>query len=259
VWLNRLVLVYGLVLALSGCRAESDTFIAEVSLVGDPTEGYGPYQVVVRTHGDRAVKRATLRWGVEGTGEEWTTFMRPSSSDESLRSALIWAPTRTDVDGVAYREPFVLGTRIHYWVRVESQEGVVARAPLEAPDETFEFVVGPASQPVVPWEVSPAIGPSSGGTRVFVRGDGFRPDTELIFGASLAGDVVYHTSHLLEVVTPPAGPGLAELLVRNPTGASGRLPDAFFFVPPPRPLAVTPVSGPSAGGTRITIHGTEFH
>ena len=44
--------------------------------------------------------------------------------------------------------------------------------------------------------------------------------------------VLAASSALAWVLLPPALPGVTDLLVRNPTGGSGRLPSAFFFVPP---------------------------
>ena len=254
---RNILLFLALVTVLTGCRSEGDTFIAEATLVSDATEGYGPYEVVVRGHGHRALTSATLHWTVVG-GSGATVFMTPLGSDDLARRGGISPPVRQDAEGRTLREPFTLGTRIQYWVRLESATGVVATAPFEAPGETYEFVVGPARQPPIALEVSPTRGPSTGGTRVFVRGEGFRPETEVIFAASLSADVTYHTSHLLEVVTPPTAAGSADLLVRNPTGASGRLPHAFFFVPPPQPTRVRPDSGPTSGGTRLTIDGSGF-
>lgn len=256
--MRQLLVLVLVATALTGCRSEGDTFIAEATLVRDATEGYGPYEVVVRGHGKREMSRARLHWNVVGSEVGAEVFMVPLSSDSLARRGLIKAPVRQDAEGRTVPEPFTLGTRIQYWVEVEAVDGEVARAPFEAPGETYEFVVGPANQPVVPLEVSPTRGPSTGGTRVFIRGEGFRPETEVIFGGSLARGVVYHTSHLLEVDTPPAAAGAADLLLRNPTGASGRLPDAFFFVPPPQPVLVRPGEGPTAGGTRITIDGSGF-
>ncbi len=243
---------------LGGCRSEADTFVAEATLIGDATEGYGPYEVVARARGGREITSARLHWQVVGDDSVQQVFMTSLDSDPLAVRGAITAPVGTTAQGETTREPFVLGTRIQYWVRVESAGGGSATAPFEAPGETYEFVVGPARQPVLPLEVSPTRGPSTGGTRVFVRGEGFRPTTEVLFGASLSAEVVYHTSHLLEVVTPPTAAGSAPLLVRNPTGAAGRLPDAFFFVPPPQPTTVRPDSGPTRGGTRVTIDGSGF-
>jgi hypothetical protein len=255
---RQLLLFLALVATVTGCRSEADTFIAEATLVGDATEGYGPYEVVARAHGNRAITSARLHWRVVGETAQTQVFMTGIDGDALARRGTISPHIGTDADGNTTREPFVLGTRIQYWVRIDASGGGSATAPLEAPGEAYEFVVGPARQPVLAAEVSPTRGASTGGTRVYVRGEGFRPTTEVLFGASLAADVTYHTSHLLEVVTPPTAPGSADLLVRNPTGAAGRLPDAFFFVPPPQPTTVRPDSGPTAGGTRLTIDGTGF-
>ncbi len=239
----------------TGCRTEGEVFVAEVTLVGDATEGYGPYEVSARLQGRRALERATLYWTVDGM-EEPTAV--PMSRAGDAISALIEAPVTLDEEGLETRAPFALGTTVRYWIEVQAAGSGLARAPFEAPRETFFFVVGPARQRVAVRGVSPESGPSIGGTRVFVHGEGFRPTAEVILGGSLAGEVSYVSPHLLEVVTPAGPSGLVEIIVRNPSGSVGRLPDAFFFVAPPTPTRIEPNQGPTQGGTRVTIEGSGF-
>ena len=44
----------------------------------------------------------------------------------------------------------------------------------------------------------------------------------------------------------------------NPDGQSGSLANGFTFVAPPAVTTVSPNSGPSAGGTAVTLTGTDF-
>ena len=47
-------------------------------------------------------------------------------------------------------------------------------------------------------------------------------------------------------------------MVTNPDGQSGSLANGFTFVAPPAVTTVSPSSGPSAGGTAVTLTGTDF-
>ena len=47
-------------------------------------------------------------------------------------------------------------------------------------------------------------------------------------------------------------------MVTNPDGQSGSLANGFTFVAPPAVTTVSPTSGPSAGGTAVTLTGTDF-
>nr|WP_270887928.1 IPT/TIG domain-containing protein [Pedococcus sp. 5OH_020] len=107
--------------------------------------------------------------------------------------------------------------------------------------------------------VAPMSGPTGGGTRVTVTGTGFRRVTAVRFGTS-AGTAVSVLSTTKLLVTAPAHT-LAAVHVRV-SGAYGTSPavaaDVFTFFTPPRVTAVAPTSGPTGGGTRVTVTGTGF-
>ena len=252
-----IALLLGLLLPLSsGCRTEGEPFALETTQVTDATEGYGPYEVIVRTSSVRAIRGVRLNWSVPD-GRSFSLPMSQTRPDTWV-GAIRALPTFED--GVEVREPFTHGSRIRYWIEVKP--GVsgddVFTDPFEAPEETFSFVVGPPRLPIQVRGVSPNTGPASGGTPVFVHGEGFRPDSEVVFATSVASEVMYRTPHLLEVVTPPSRAGLVDIEVRSGTGQRGVLEDAFYFIPPPTPERVTPAQGPTAGGTRILIEGRDF-
>ncbi len=251
-------LMLAMMVALSGCRTEGEVFIVETSLVGNPQEGYGPYEVDIRLNGTRPVDRVQLFWQLDGQGEVFDTDASDNGGVEQSYRAQIKPTFRIGDDGLVELIPFALGTRVSYWVTATSADGSVTSAPIEAPAETYAFTVGPANLPISVAEVSPDNGPSVGGTPVFIRGENFREGVEVIFNGSLARQVRVVTPHLLEVITPAAPAGLAEVIVRSPTGPVGRLPDAFFFIAPPAPALVEPDRGPTSGGTRVTITGTGF-
>lgn len=251
-------LLLALTLALSvGCRTEGETFIVEATLIQNATEGYGPYEVLVHTRGLRPVETATLFWRTEALGERSAPLRRLAGAPESW-SGVIEAPEFSVDDARVQQVPFPLGTRVDYWVVLDSGDGSKAVAPFEAPAETFFFLVGPPNQPIRIDGVSPERGPSIGGTAVFIHGEGFRPDTSVIFEGSVASGVIYRSAHLLEVVTPPAPGGSASLLLRNPNGSFGRRADAFYFVPSPSITALEPAEGPTGGGTAVVVRGDGF-
>lgn len=245
--------------ALMSCRTEGELFIAEASLISDATEGFGPYQVDIQIQSRRAVRDVSLFWRTQDM-DTFTRGLVTKSPGDLLHYRGTIAPLETlDDEGLTTREPFALGTRVQWFVTAFDANDAVAQAPFEAPDEVYAFTVGPPRQPVTVAEVSPPQGPSTGGTRVFIRGTGFRQHSEVLFGPNLASDVRTISAQLLEVVTPASNSGgLTQVVVRAPGGAAGRLDDAFFFIAPPRPTLVNPDRGPTTGGTRVTIAGTDF-
>jgi hypothetical protein len=132
-------------------------------------------------------------------------------------------------------------------------------SPVTAADH-FTYTAPPA--PVVA-TVGPASGPSTGGTTVYIGGSGFEGATNLKFGANGAPFAVF--SDVLITATSPAGAvGVTDVTVTTPGGTSATSAnDQFTYTassPPPAPsvTAVSPSSGPTAGGANVWITGTNF-
>lgn len=105
--------------------------------------------------------------------------------------------------------------------------------------------------------VTPSSGPSGGGTSVAITGTGFSGATAVRFGTNNAGSVVVNSATSI-TATSPAGSGAVNVTVETP-GGSGTLSNAFTYaVPVPVISGVNPASGPTAGGTSVTISGSNF-
>ena len=108
--------------------------------------------------------------------------------------------------------------------------------------------------------VSPASGPTSGGTSVTVTGTGFGgPGTTVSFGGVLASISTGSTTSLT-ATTPAHAAGTVDVKVTNPGGGSGILVNGFTYADAPLPevTSVSPSSGPTSGGTSVTVTGTGF-
>jgi hypothetical protein len=105
--------------------------------------------------------------------------------------------------------------------------------------------------------VTPSAGPTTGGTQVTIDGTSFTGATEVrIGGIPTAFSVVNDTTI---VATTPAGTaGGKPVRVVSPQGA-GLLVDGFTYFGGPTISSVSPSSGPTTGGTTITITGTNFY
>ena len=107
--------------------------------------------------------------------------------------------------------------------------------------------------------VSPASGPTLGGTVVTITGTNLANPSAVKFGGSNAA-IVTPISPTQIVATAPAGSaGAQDVRVTTPGGTSATgAADRFTFVPPPTVTAINPSSGPGPGGTSVTITGTTF-
>lgn len=103
--------------------------------------------------------------------------------------------------------------------------------------------------------VSPNHGPFNGGTRVVVRGQGFVAKPRVFFGdvEVAATDIVALSPKKIQVVSPPGKPGPVDLRVQNGNDASTSrtLAAAFRY----DSFYVEPNTGPTQGGTKVTLHG----
>ncbi|MGW5332789.1 IPT/TIG domain-containing protein [Streptomyces bauhiniae] len=119
---------------------------------------------------------------------------------------------------------------------------------------TFTYVVAQVPQVT---GVSPANGPTAGGTTVVLTGTGFSGATAVTFGGVPATSFLVNSATQITAVTPPGVPGSAEVRVSTPGGTSA--PDTFFFyAAPPTLQSGDPVQGPTAGGTVVTLNGTNL-
>jgi hypothetical protein len=115
--------------------------------------------------------------------------------------------------------------------------------------------------------ISPAFGPVAGGTKVTITGTGFSASSTVTFGTAAAAIVGTPTTTSIVVTSPQAPgdlPGPQDVLVTTPPPNGGTSPavqqDVFTYVGAPTIAAngVVPNSGPTTGGTPVTITGTGF-
>lgn len=114
---------------------------------------------------------------------------------------------------------------------------------------------GPA--PVVS-AVSPRVGPIAGGTTILIYGSNFSPGFNVTVGGVPATDL-WLDNGVISARTPAGTQGPAEVTVTNVDGTSGtRSPGFYYQGPAPTITSISPTRGPMAGGTVVTISGTNF-
>jgi hypothetical protein len=106
--------------------------------------------------------------------------------------------------------------------------------------------------------VDPNAGPTAGGQSVTITGDGFQSGATVSFGGAPATGVSFISATSLTAITPAGAAGAVDVAVTNPDTQTGSLPGGYTRVAPPTASGVTPTAGPTAGGTSVTITGTNF-
>lgn len=115
--------------------------------------------------------------------------------------------------------------------------------------------------------VQPGSGQAPGGTMVTIVGTGFSTTAGLeptvAFGNAFATDVTVTNAQTITAVTPARSAGLVTVTVENPDGQDASLVNGYKFLgvggpPAPSISGIDPASGPSNGGTTVTIAGSNF-
>ncbi len=120
----------------------------------------------------------------------------------------------------------------------------------------FANYVAPASPPTVS-SISPTSGSTSGGTSVVITGTNLSGATSVTFGATSAGFTVNSATQI--TATAPSGSNTVDVRVTTSAGTSPMsAADQFTYLASPAVTAISPASGPAAGGTTVTINGSNF-
>jgi len=128
-----------------------------------------------------------------------------------------------------------------------------ATSPISSADQ-FSYVPPPTVA-----SVSPTRGPEAGGTEVTitVTGTNLSEVTAVDFGMSPASFFVNNKGSI--TAFSPAGAGVVDVTVTAFGGTSlTSFADQFSYVPPPTVTGVSPETGPAAGGTTVTITGSNL-
>jgi hypothetical protein len=106
--------------------------------------------------------------------------------------------------------------------------------------------------------LSPASGPTAGGTTVTVTGSGFTGVTGVIFGTTRTAPTVDSDTQL--TATSPQGTGTVPVTLVTAGGTSVPAGQFSYVAVPAVPIvsSVTPANGPPTGGTTVVITGSGF-
>ncbi|NUP50127.1 MAG: cell shape-determining protein [Catenulispora sp.] len=117
----------------------------------------------------------------------------------------------------------------------------------------------PLALPIVTG-ISPTHGPEAGGTTVTVSGSHLTGATQVLFGSVPASGVTVVNDSTLTATAPAQADGTVDVTVITPAGTSATDPtDRYTYdEPAPAVTGISPASGVLAGGTSVTITGTDF-
>lgn len=117
----------------------------------------------------------------------------------------------------------------------------------------------PTTPPSAPTftSLTPNIGPITGGTDLHIYGTGFTGASSVTFDGIAATTFTVTSDMLIIAVTPAHAAGTVNVTITTPGGiATGT--GAYTYGSAPAFVSIVPSTGPTIGGTGVTITGTNF-
>ncbi len=137
---------------------------------------------------------------------------------------------------------------------------VDTRSSTHAQESATEALTVTVGQPVPSVTgLRPASGPGAGGTRVTVTGTGLEQASAVRFGSTPALRFTANAAGTSITATAPPGSGTVDVTVTTPGGTSTATSADQYRYLGPSVTSVAPTTGPAAGGTRVTIRGTDLN
>lgn len=106
--------------------------------------------------------------------------------------------------------------------------------------------------------ISPGSGRLAGGTAVSISGTNFFSGASVKIGGNTCTSLTVVSSTSISCTTPPGVGGTADVMVTNADGQTDTSLGLYTYQAGPTVTTVSPSGGPLAGGTTITITGTNF-
>jgi hypothetical protein len=239
--------------------SDTSTFLGLGNDDGPSHQG-GPVQVtgITPNSGPAAGGTPITITGLGFTGTEFVTF---ANGEQATNVVVVNDSTITAVT------PSAPPGFTQSYVYVTSPSGT--SQPVQTVDQFFWAAAPPPPPPPGPGptvtSLSPNSGSTAGGTSVTIKGTNFSGATNVLFGTVPAISFSSSSSTRITAVAPAEGAGAHDVTVTTPNGTSATATaDQFTSVaPPPVPAptvsSLSPTSGPTAGGTSVTIKGTNFN
>ncbi|MDX3853236.1 IPT/TIG domain-containing protein [Streptomyces sp. AK02-01A] len=104
--------------------------------------------------------------------------------------------------------------------------------------------------------LSQSSGATAGGNTITISGTGLSTATGVAFGANTVVPTVLSDSQITAVVPAGAAPGPVGVSVTTAGGANNGL--SYTYIDDPTIATIAPATGPTSGGTAVTITGTNL-
>ena len=125
-------------------------------------------------------------------------------------------------------------------------------------DATFTTAASQSPPPPIVTKLAAKKGPAGGGTPVTITGGGFTGVTAVKCGATNAASFEVVSENSIAAISPEEMSGRVDVKVTTPSGTSTATSRGHFTFGSPTITKVSPSTGPTGGGTPVTITGSGF-
>jgi hypothetical protein len=193
------------------------------------------------------------------------TLAWDASAEPQVQGYQVWYGTQSgiysnhvDLGKVTTTQVTGLVAGLTYYFVVKAFDG----SNYSAPSNEVFFTVSGTPPPIQVTGITPNNGPTTGGTTVAISGFNFLNGATVKIGTVSATSVIVANASTITANTPAGTAGAKNVVVTNPGGQTATINNGFTYHAPngpaPQLSAVSPTSGSSAGGTRITLSGANF-
>lgn len=113
------------------------------------------------------------------------------------------------------------------------------------------------SPPVIT-SITPAVGPTTGGTVLTISGGNFHNITEVTIGEESCASFTFINLGQILCTTPPHTAGFVDVAITTDGGGTVTKTDGFRYVLAPSIASISPDQGPMSGGNFVMILGDNF-
>jgi large repetitive protein len=243
----------------------SDTLLQVGSPSGPPGTSV---DVTVTTAGGTSLTSAADKYTYPASAGPSVTIVSPASGPVGT-TVYITGQGLSGTTGVKFGATAAGGFFVHSDTLAEANSPagsgavhitVTTSVGTSATSSADQYTYTTPAAPVIT-SISPTSGPGVGGTTVTVNGTGFTGALGMLFGQK--GATFQLVSDTKISASSPGGIGIVDITVTTASGTSATSSaDQFTYTPPgppaPTVTSISPTSGPPAGGTTVTITGTNF-
>src|SRR5713101_6955897 len=206
-----------------------------------------------------------LDFGSQNVGSQKTLPLMVSNSGQmdlswmADRGKTTWLTLDTNGGKIAAGGlPQVITVKVDTTTLTPGQHSAMINFTSNGGNASVNVVLTVISRPTVS-NISPMNGPATGGTSVTITGSGFTRATSVSFGSTPASSITFISDMQITAVSP-AGCGTVDVTVTTQSGTSAKSKaDLFTYISSTPTVAyINPSSGPTTGGTSVTITGSGF-